>query len=81
MKVVVKLFAGARELAGQEQIEIEMVAGANIGQLRTALLAVCPTLSPLLSHAMFAINTDYATDQTPLPDGAEIACIPPVSGG
>jgi molybdopterin converting factor small subunit len=30
---------------------------------------------------MFAINAEYAADLTPIPEAAEIACIPPVSGG
>lgn len=81
MKAIVKLFAGARELAGQEQIELDLPSTATVGELRAALLADCPALAPLLPHALFAINTNYATDETQVPDGAEIACIPPVSGG
>jgi len=81
MKATIKLFAGARELAGHEQIEVELPAVATIAQLRAALLAACPALGPLLPHALFAIDSDYATDQSDIPDGAEIACIPPVSGG
>jgi len=81
MKATIKLFAGARELAGQEQIELELPTAATVAQLRAALLAASPALAPLLPHALFAINTHYATDETSIPDGAEIACIPPVSGG
>ncbi len=81
MKAKIKFFAGARELAGQEQIELELPTAATVAQLRTVLLADCPALAPLLPHALFAINTNYATDETPIPNNAEIACIPPVSGG
>ncbi len=81
MKTTVKLFAGARELAGQGQIELELPPAATVAQLRAALLADCPALASLLPHTLFAINTNYATDDTPVPEGAEIACIPPVSGG
>jgi len=81
MKTFVKLFAGARELAGQEQIELELAPASTVAQLRTALLAQCPALGPLLPHTLFAINTHYATDETLVPEDAEIACIPPVSGG
>ncbi len=81
MKATIQLFAGARELAGQGQLEVELPAAATVAQLRAALLADCPPLAPLLPHALFAINTNYATDETPIPEGAEIACIPPVSGG
>ncbi len=81
MKAIIQLFAGARELAGQGQLEVELPEEATVEQLRAALLADCPTLAPLLPHALFAINTNYATDETKVPDNAEIACIPPVSGG
>ena len=81
MKATVQLFASARELAGQEQLELELPPAATVAQLRTALLAACPALAPLLPHTLFAINTNYATDETPIPNNAEIACIPPVSGG
>lgn len=81
MKVTVKLFAGASELANQKQVEVELQPPATIGQLRQALLVEVPTLHPLLPHALFAINSNYATDETAVPEAAEIACIPPVSGG
>ena len=81
MKATVQLFAGARELAGQEQLELELPPAATVAQLRAALLVECPALAPLLPHTLFAINTNYATDETPIPNNAEIACIPPVSGG
>lgn len=81
MKVVVKLFAGARELAGQDQVEIELPTQATVADLRGALLAGFPALTPLLPHALFAIDANYATDETAVPEDAEIACIPPVSGG
>jgi molybdopterin converting factor small subunit len=30
---------------------------------------------------MFAVNAEYADDQAVIPAGAQVACIPPVSGG
>jgi len=81
MKVVVKLFAGARELAGQEEISLEMPAGATIGQLRERLAESHAELGALIGHAMFAIDAEYCDNETPIPETAEIACIPPVSGG
>ncbi len=32
-------------------------------------------------HLLFAINAEYSVDETPVADGADVACIPPVSGG
>lgn len=81
MRVTVMLFAGARELAGRSEIEVDLEAAATIGMLRSALMEDYPALKPLLPHALFAVDRNYATDATVLPSGAEIAFIPPVSGG
>ena len=40
-----------------------------------------PPLADIVPHARFAVNTEYATDTTPITAHAEIALIPPVSGG
>ncbi len=81
MKVTVKLFAAARDLAGQEEISVKLSAGATIGELRLRLSKDCPPLAPLLPHAMFAVDAEYVPEDAPVPKNAEIACIPPVSGG
>ncbi len=81
MIVQVKLFAVAKEIAGADSIEIEVAEDATIADLRARCAAKHPDLSVVLQHAMFAVNTDYADDQTQLSPNAEVACIPPVSGG
>ncbi len=81
MKVTVKLFAAARDLAGQAEISVALPAGAIIGELRGQMGEQFPTLAPLLPHAIFAVDAEYVSDDAPVPENAEIACIPPVSGG
>ena len=81
MKVDVKLFAVARELAGCDRVTVELADCANVADLRNGLAIAIPGLAPLLPQIMFAVNSDYASDTTPIPPGADIACIPPVSGG
>ena len=81
MKIRVKLFAGARELTGLEEIELELASAARVADVRHELRLQCPALSPLLQHALFAIDANYASDDVVVPDGADVACIPPVSGG
>jgi len=81
MNVVVKLFAGARELAGRNEVSLDLPPGATVGQLREQLIADHAELRPLLSHAMFAIDAEYCDNETQVPETGEIACIPPVSGG
>jgi molybdopterin converting factor subunit 1 len=81
MRVNVRLFAAARELAGAESIEIDLPAGATVASLREELMERLPRARELLGRSMFAIDCDYAADDKRLQPAAEIACIPPVSGG
>lgn len=81
MNVRIRLFAVARQLAGAEVITVELSEPATIGRLRAALAAQVPALAAVLPHVLFAIGSQYAADDTPVPAGGEVACIPPVSGG
>ena len=81
MIVRVKLFAVAKDLIGNESLEVELPEAATVSQLRTALESQFPQLSTIISHLMIAVDAEYANDQTVLTENSEIACIPPVSGG
>ena len=81
MKVAVKLFAAARELAGRGEVEIELPPGADVAELRQALAAKAPPLAALAARSLVAVNAEYAGDATPVAEGDELALIPPVSGG
>jgi molybdopterin synthase catalytic subunit len=82
MIVRVKLFAVARQRAGQDHVEVEVpVAAATVADLRAAIMARCPALADVLPHVKVAVNSDYAADAAQLPANAEVALIPPVSGG
>ncbi len=81
MKVKVKMFAAAREAVGAAEVIVELAEPARVSDLRSALEVEYPQLAILLSQALFAIDAEYADASTPIPATAEIACIPPVSGG
>ena len=81
MKVNVRLFARAKDLAGTSLITIEMAPGATVGDLRRRLADETPALAGILSQSALAVNDDFAEDGLTLPVGAEIALLPPVSGG
>lgn len=81
MKLRVKLFAVARQRVGNEAIDVELPEPASIRNLRSAIAEQFPPLADLLAHVRFAVNSDYASDATIIPVHAEIALIPPVSGG
>jgi molybdopterin converting factor subunit 1 len=81
MNVTVKLFAAARELAGQSEAQLELPPGADVAELRQALNDQLPSLAPLTSRSLIALNAEYAPDNAPITEGDELALIPPVSGG
>lgn len=77
----VLLFAGARAAVGADQLAVTVPAGATAGQMLAAMAAAAPQLSGLLPACRLAVDRQYVGDDCPLPDGAELALIPPVSGG
>jgi molybdopterin converting factor small subunit len=81
MKIVVKLFAGARELAGSDEIVLELPSHANFAQLRGELATCAPQLKPICERALFAADGTYVADEDRVAENQEIALIPPVSGG
>jgi sulfur-carrier protein len=81
MMTRVWLFAVAKQLAQADFVEIELPAGATVALLRRRLAECCAPLGPLASYLLFAVDCQYATDETILQPEAEVACIPPVSGG
>jgi molybdopterin converting factor subunit 1 len=81
MLIQIKLFAVAKERAGQETITVDLPANATIANMRDAIQTQHPSLAQILPHALWAVDTAYANDQTPITEQSEIALIPPVSGG
>ncbi len=82
MRVDVRLFAILRERAGRERIEIELGPGATVADAIDAL-GDEPGLEGVLDRlsVTMAVNRDYASPETVLVAGDELALIPPVSGG
>ena len=80
MAVTVLFFAAARDAAGAARETLDP-APATVGALRAALSARRPELARILPRCRLAVDQDFARDDDPLPDGAEVAVIPPVAGG
>lgn len=81
MKVAVKLFARARDLAGTGSVELNLPEGCRVADMKQSLAVRFPEIKPLLPNLLVAVGNDYASDETPLRANAEVACFPPVSGG
>jgi len=81
MNVRVRLFASVRHSAGRESVDLDLPEEATIGQLRCRLADELPAMAALIERAMFASDMQYARDTDKIRPGADLACIPPVSGG
>ena len=80
MPLHVLYFAAARDAAGTAR---EVLEGATptVAALRAALAARHPGLARVLPRCRIAVGEAFAADDDALPDGAEVAVIPPVAGG
>jgi sulfur-carrier protein len=81
MKLNVRLFARARDLAGADHVAVELPAGATTGDLRRRLVALYPRMTDLIAKCAVAVDAEFASDDRTLSEGADIALLPPVSGG
>ena len=79
--VQVRLFARARDLAGVGDVTVTLPDGATAADLRRQLVVDYPALHGLLERSALAVNDEFAADDLPLPRRAEVALLPPVSGG
>jgi molybdopterin converting factor small subunit len=62
-------------------VHVELPEPATVGQLRTALVQQHPALARVVPRAMIAVDSEYAEAGAVVREGAQVACIPPVSGG
>ncbi|ASF38781.1 molybdopterin synthase sulfur carrier subunit [Halobacillus halophilus] len=71
-------FAGLREQAGEESIELD-VNGRSIGELKETLSSRYAI--DKVKESMTAVNEEFVQDEEIIKEGDTIAFIPPVSGG
>ena len=82
MIVRVLSFATALDAVGRAEMEHELPGGATVADLVERLTAEYPALEPLWPRLAVAVDGEVAADRSaPLHDGAEVALLPPVSGG
>jgi molybdopterin synthase catalytic subunit len=74
MRISVRLFAGLRERAGADHVELELPDDARAGDVLAAM-----GLQP--GQCIVALDREYAPADAPVRADHEVALIPPVSGG
>jgi molybdopterin converting factor subunit 1 len=81
MKVRLIHFASFRDAVGRDEELRELPDGARVSELWAALAGEVPLFSRLTSAPPAAVNREYASRDTVLRDGDEVAFLPPVAGG
>jgi MoaE-MoaD fusion protein len=79
--ITVLFFATLRDRAGTKSIHLEIPAETTVSRLRTLLSEKYFSLKGLVDHSLVSINREYAYNESEIPDGAEVAVFPAVSGG
>lgn len=77
----VRAFAALRVALGFSESLMEMPPGSDIAGLLARLASQHPDANLLARRVSVAVNRVYASPETTLKDGDEVALIPPVSGG
>ncbi len=81
MKLRILLFASLRERAGVGELELDdLPSQLDVAGLKSELESRHAELGSL-AHVSAVLGTNYVKDDTRLEDGAEVALLPPVSGG
>jgi molybdopterin converting factor subunit 1 len=80
-QVTALFFATLRDRAGIKSVEIHIPPETNVSEFKSILTKRYPALAGLMDHMLVSINHEYVFDDAVIPDHAEIALFPPVSGG
>lgn len=79
--VNILFFATLRDRAGVKSLKFDLPYGSTVAQLKDILIETLPALENLPRNSLISINQEYAFDDCIIPNEAEIAIFPPVSGG
>ncbi len=80
-QVKVLFFATLKDRVGMKETSVELPEGGKVEDLKTRLRELFPILEVSLESALVSVNSEYAFNEDVIPEGAEVALFPPVSGG
>ena len=80
MKIKILFFSLLRDLTGTDCLETSF-DGNTVADLLKKLYQDIPKLSEWDANLLIAVNSEYATRETAIKEGDEIAIMPPVQGG
>ncbi len=81
VKIKVLLFANIRERIGEKELTLEFEEQPSVQEFKQWLGEEYPDVQVLMPTVLVAINQEYVDENILIPDGAEVALFPSVSGG
>jgi molybdopterin converting factor subunit 1 len=79
--IKILFFATLRDRVGARSVELQIPAQTNVAGLKILLIEKFLALKGTLGQVLISVNQEYAFDDAIIPNNAEIALFPPVSGG
>jgi len=79
--VKIFLFSTIRARIGEKRLELTLPTGSSVRDLKHILADLYPAAAPTVSNMLSSVNQVFSGDETIIPDQAEIAFFPHVSGG
>jgi molybdopterin converting factor subunit 1 len=80
-KVKLLFFATLRDRAGTKSLELDLPTDLTVQGLKDKISNEYPNLKDSMKSVLITINREYAFDEAVIPQNAEVAMFPPVSGG
>lgn len=74
-------FATLRDRAGTKSVELDLPPDLTVRGLKDKISTEYPNLKESMRSVLITINREYAFDEAVIPQNAEVAMFPPVSGG
>lgn len=80
-RIKLLFFATIRDRAGTKYMDLDIPAEMTVLGLKDLLADEYPNLKDSMKSVLITIDREYAFDEAVVPQGAEVAMFPPVSGG
>jgi molybdopterin converting factor subunit 1 len=81
MRVIVRLFARLRDIAGADELDRQVDEGETVRGIWNGLTREFPELAAYDHSVSAALNADYVRMEATVQADDEVAFLPPVSGG
>jgi molybdopterin converting factor subunit 1 len=79
--IKVLFFATLRDRAGTKSVDLEIPVDMTVQALKDKLASDYPNLKESMKAVLVSVNKEYASNESAIPQNAEVALFPPVSGG